>query len=134
VTVRVPLSQELEIRRDLVMDSLATHLPVIVTLARCEDRPDALVAVAEPDDALRTLTAAFDVILPGLPPHRNGRADLSYHATVVRTRDSVVRRAATRELNGRLPMTEAVDEVCLFEWFGRDLLRVLWRSGSRLVH
>jgi hypothetical protein len=134
VTVRVPLPDGLEIRHDTLVESLATHLPVTVTLARFEDRSDALVAVAEPDDELRRLTAAFDEFIPGLPPHRGGRADLSYHATVIRTRDPDLRRAAVGNLAARLPLTEAADELCLFEWFGRDLLRVLWRSGSRLVH
>jgi hypothetical protein len=107
-------------------------LPVTVTLARLEDRPGALVAVAEPDAELRRLTARLDP-LGDLPLHRDGRSDLAYHATIVRTTDPRVRRAAADAIEPQLPLSEETGELCLFEWVGFEQFRVLWRRrGSRL--
>jgi hypothetical protein len=111
----------------------AAPLPVEVTLARLEDRPGALVAVAEPDDELRRLTDRLDALGP-LRPHRDGRPDLAYHATIVRTPDPAVREAAAEAIEPLLPLTEQTDELSLFEWVGFERFRVLWRSTPWLVH
>jgi hypothetical protein len=132
VTVRVPLPHA--IGAPSLLPLVEAHLPVTVTLRRIEDRPGALVAVAEPDDALRALTAAIDEVLPGLPPHRGDRPDLTYHATIVRTSDARVRAAAKFAIAPRLPLTETADELCAFEWSGREELRIAWRAPLRLVH
>jgi hypothetical protein len=130
VTVRIPVPVPLEPE---IVDGLQELLPVEVTLARLENRPGALVAVVEPDEALRGLTAAVDALVPGLPPHRDARPDLAYHATVVRTADPAIRAAASSELAQRLPLTEVAEELCLFEW-SAGMLRMLWRRAPRLVH
>jgi hypothetical protein len=127
--VPVPVEAELEPARVV---RAARPLPVEVTLARLEDRPGALVALAEPDDELRRLTERLDV-LGDLPPHRQGRPDLAYHATIVRTADPTVRRAAAEAIAPQLPLSEQAAELCLFEWVGFEEFRVLWRHrGSRL--
>jgi hypothetical protein len=111
---------------------VAEPLPVRVTLARLEDRPGALVAVAEPDADLRRLTERLEV-LGDLPLHRDGRPDLAYHATIVRTTAPDVRRAAAAAIEPQLPLSEEAGELCLFEWVGFEEFRVLWRHrGSRL--
>ena len=130
--VCVPIPADVELT-PAVIEPLAELLPVRVTLARLEDRPGALVALDEPDDDLRRLTARLDGV-PRLPPHRNGRPDLAYHATIVRTEDPEARRHAAHEIGAQLPLTETVAEVCLFEWSAGDCLRVVWRFAPRLVH
>jgi hypothetical protein len=132
VSFRVPIPADVEIT-PAAIQLLADLLPVRVTLTRLEDRPGALVALAEPDDELRHITAQLDGIR-GLPPHRNGRPDLAYHATIVRTDDPEVRRRAIDDIASQLPLTETTDELCLFEWSARDYLRVVWRFAPRLVH
>jgi hypothetical protein len=131
VSVRVPVPVEADLEPGRVVRA-AEPLPVRVTLARLEDREGALVAVAEPDADLRLLTERLDV-LGDLPPHRDGRPDLAYHATIVRTADPDVRRAAANAIEPLLPLTEETDELSLFEWVGFEEFRVLWRyRGSRL--
>jgi hypothetical protein len=132
VSVRVPLPGDVDLEPARALRA-AEPLPVTVTLARVEDRPGALVAVAEPDAELRRLTERLDA-LGDLPPHREGRPDLAYHATIVRTADADVRRAAADAIEPLLPLTEETDEISLFEWVGFDEFRVLWRSSPRLVH
>jgi hypothetical protein len=132
VSVRVPVPADAELPPERVV-AAAEPLPVKVTLARLEDRPGALVAVAEPDEALLRLTERLSV-LGDLPPHRDGRADLAYHATIVRTPDPAVRGAAAAAIEPLLPLSEDTDEVSLFEWVGFEAFRVLWRSSPRLVH
>jgi hypothetical protein len=127
VSVRVPLPGDADLDPARVVRA-AEPLPVTVTLARLENRPGALVAVAEPDAELRRLTARLDV-LGDLPPHRDGRADLAYHATIVRTADPDVRRAAAGAIEPLLPLAEQTDELSLFEWLGFEEFRVLWRSS-----
>ena len=126
----VPVDAELTPAR---VARAAAPLPIEVTLARLEDRAGALVAVAEPDAELRRLTDRLDALGP-LPPHREGRPDLAYHATIVRTRDRDVRSAAAEAIRPRLPLAEETDELCLFEWVGLERFRVLWRTRSRFVH
>jgi hypothetical protein len=58
VTVRLPFLPPARWREVEESDVLARLLPADVTLARVEDRPGALVVVAEPDDDLRRITAA----------------------------------------------------------------------------
>ena len=132
VSVRVPIPVDVDLGPARVVPA-AGPLPVTVTLARLEDRPGALVAVAEPDGELRLVTERLGV-LGDLPPHREGRRDLAYHATIVRTPDADVRRAAAAAIEPLLPLTEVTDELSLFEWVGFDEFRVLWRSSPRLVH
>jgi hypothetical protein len=132
VSVRVPLPVDVALEPTRVL-SAAEPLPITVTLARLEDRPGALVAVAEPDRELRRLTERLGA-LGDVPPHREGRHDLAYHATIVRTPDADVRRAAAAAIEPRLPLTETPDELSLFEWVGFEEFRVLWRSSPRLVH
>jgi hypothetical protein len=69
-----------------------------------EDRPGALVVVAEPDDELRRITAAIGEEWPSLPPHKDGRADLAYHVTVVRTPAAHLRAEATAAIAPHLPL------------------------------
>jgi hypothetical protein len=123
VRVPVPLDADLDPQR---VARAAQPLPVTVRLARIEDRPGALVAVAEPDAELRRLTHRLDR-LGDLPPHRDGRPDLAYHATIVRTPDPAVRRAAADAIRPQLPLSEEAGELCLFEWVGFEEFRVLWR-------
>jgi hypothetical protein len=131
VSVRVPVPVDMDLDPDRVARA-AAPLPVRVTLARLEDREGALVAVAEPDVELRGLTGRLDV-LGELPPHRDGRPDLAYHATVVRTPDPDVRRAAADAIRPQLPLAEEADELCLFEWVGFERFHVIWRRReSRL--
>jgi hypothetical protein len=127
VSVRVPVSVEADLAPARVVRA-AQPLPVSVTLARLEDRPGALVAVVEPDLELRRLTERLDA-LGDLPPHRDGRPDLAYHATIVRTPDPEIRRAAADAIAPLLPLVEQTDELSLFEWVGFEQFRVLWRSS-----
>jgi 2'-5' RNA ligase superfamily protein len=124
VTVRSPFANRLE--PATVESVVRAHLPLTLTLARVEDRPGALVVLVEPDDALRRLTAAFDAVVPDLPPHRGGRADLAYHVTVVRTADAGVRAAAAEELERALPLHVEARALTLFEWEQNHLVEV-WR-------
>jgi hypothetical protein len=132
VSIRVPVPLDADLTPARVVPA-AAPLPVSVTLARLEDRPGALVAVAEPDEELRRLTERLDA-LDRLPPHRDGRSDLAYHATIVRTADPAVRQAAAEAIEPHLPLSEETDELCLFEWVGFERFRVLWRSTPGLVH
>jgi len=132
VSVRVPVPLDAGLTPEPVIRA-AAPLPVRVTLARLEDRPGALVAVAEPDEELRRLTGRLEALGP-LPPHRDGRPDLAYHATIVRTPDAAVREAAANAIAPLLPLTEETDELSLFEWVGFERFRVLWRSTPWLVH
>ena len=126
----VPVDAELTPAR---VARAAAPLPIEVTLARLEDRAGALVAVAEPDVELRRLTDRLDALGP-LPPHREGRPDLAYHATIVRTADPGIRRGAAEAIEPHLPLSEKTRELCLFEWIGFEQFRVLWRATPRLVH
>jgi hypothetical protein len=128
VTVRVPVPTDIDLNPDRVAEA-AEPLPVRVTLARLEDRAGALVAVAEPDRELRRLTERLDT-LGELPPHRDARPDLAYHATIVRTPDPDVRRAAADAIRPQLPLSEAAGELCLFEWVGFERFEVVWRRGE----
>jgi hypothetical protein len=133
VTVRSPIPGVTALDTDALVEIARAFLPLPVTLARLEDRQGALVVVAEPDDELRTLTAAFDDVLPGLPPHRGGRADVAYHVTAVRTADPSARGAAAAELAPHLPLEAQATALWLFEWEERDL-RVVWRSPPTSLH
>lgn len=83
---------------------LGDLLPVEMTLARLENRPGALVVIAEPDRELRALTDAVGRMWPSLPPHKSGYEHPAYHVTVVRTADPDVRRRATAAIAPCLPM------------------------------
>jgi 2'-5' RNA ligase len=124
VTVRSPFANRLE--RATVEPVVRAHLPLTLTLARIENRPGALVVVVEPDDELRRLTATFDTIVPTLPRHRGGRADLAYHVTVVRTADADIRAAAAAEIERALPLAVEARALTLFEWEENHLVEV-WR-------
>lgn len=87
-----------------VAAALGEFLPVPVTLARLDHRPGAIVILVEPDGELRRLTMAATAAWPTLPPHKDGRLDVAYHITVVRTRDSALRRRAWREIEPQLPL------------------------------
>jgi 2'-5' RNA ligase superfamily len=103
-TVRSPFVPPERWRDVALLDALRPLVPVDVTLARIEDRPGALVVVIEPDSVLRELTAMVSAALPELPPHKDGRLDLAYHVTAVRTADRVVRAEAALALEGQLPL------------------------------
>ena len=126
VTVRAPFPAGLQVTPEAVAPLVNHHLPLPLTLSRLENRPGALVVLVEPDDALRALTEAFDAVVDGLPPHREGRPDLAYHVTVVRTADEHVRAAATGEIAPSLPLDVRASDLCLFEW-DDEQLRVVWR-------
>jgi hypothetical protein len=105
VTVRTPffgvaVAQEQEIDR-----AVGSFLPLEVTLSRLEDRPGALVVLAEPDERLWALTHAASAAWPELGPHKDGRPDTAFHVTVVRTPDPALRRAAAEAIGARLPAT-----------------------------
>ena len=93
------------------MAALARFLPLEITLSRLEDRPGALVVLAEPDDELRQLTDAVSSAWPGLPPHKEGRHDVAYHVTVVRTPDEQIRAQASRAIAPHLPAQVAGTEL-----------------------
>jgi hypothetical protein len=86
------------------LSQLEVFLPLPVTLARLEDRPGALVIVAEPDDELREITDATTRMWPTLPPHKASIRPFAYHATVVRTEDPRVRSAAAEAIAPYLPL------------------------------
>lgn len=104
VTVRTPFLPPERWGDPAIADVLTPFLPQEVTLARVEDRPGALVVVAEPDDALRELTAATNTAWPDLPPHKGQWPTFAYHVTVVRTPDAAVRARAREALERELPL------------------------------
>ncbi len=104
VTVRLPFLAPPEWGVVDVAHLVERFLPLPVTLARLEDRPGALVILVEPDRELRKLTDAAGASWPALPPHREGRPDLAYHLTVVRTEDESVRAAAQEAIAPFLPL------------------------------
>lgn len=103
VTVRTPFLPP-DHWRDPALSLLERFLPMDVTLARLEDRPGALVLVAEPDDELRGITEAVTSTWPTLPPHRGNRPDLAYHMTVVRTANDRIRSQAWEAIAPHLPL------------------------------
>src|SRR5262245_23256995 len=103
VTVRTPFLPP-EQWQDPALSLLESFLPSEVTLARLENRPGALVLLAEPDDSLRAITEAVSSAWPTLPPHRDNRPDLAYHMTVVRTASDRVRSEASEALAPHLPL------------------------------
>lgn len=104
VTVRTPFLPPPEWGDPQIQQVLEPYLPLTINLARLENRPGALVVLAEPDNELRLVTAAVSAAWPSLPPHRGGRPDFAYHVTVVRTPDPHARDAAAAEIAPRLPM------------------------------
>ena len=110
VTVRTPFLPP-ERWADPAVSSLERFLPTEVTLARLENRPGALVLLAEPDDLLRAITDAVTATWPTLPPHRGNRPDLAYHMTVVRTADDGVRSEAREAIEPHLPLRVAGTEL-----------------------
>jgi hypothetical protein len=78
VTVRTPFLSP-EHWRDPALSLLVRFLPIDVTLARLENRPGALVILADPDDELRAITEAVTLSWPTLPPHKGNR--LILHTT-----------------------------------------------------
>jgi 2'-5' RNA ligase superfamily len=103
VTVRTPFLSP-EHWRDPALSLLVRFLPIDVTLARLENRPGALVILAEPDDELRAITEAVTLSWPTLPPHKGNRADFAYHMTVVRTANDRVRSQAWEAIAPQLPL------------------------------
>ena len=102
VTVRAPFLEPADwpTTTDAELESL---LPVPVTLSRLEDRPGALVVMAEPDEELRILTAAISRLWPSLRPHKEQFERPLYHITVARTPDQTVRRKAAEAIASHLP-------------------------------
>jgi hypothetical protein len=115
VTVRTPFLGVAAAQAADVPAALRRLLPVPVSLARVEDRPGALVIVAEPDDALWELTHAASRAWPALGPHKDGRPDTAFHITVVRTEDRALRAVVARELAAALPLTVAGTELWVAE-------------------
>ena len=103
VTVRSPFLPP-ERWTDPALSQLEKFLPVPLTLARLENRPGALVIVAEPDDELRALTDATSRAWPTLAPHKQDRETFAYHATVIRTPDSRLRMNAAEAIAPHLPL------------------------------
>jgi|SRR5262245_27417615 len=103
VTVRTPFLPP-EQWRDPALSRLEAFLPFELTLERLEDRPGALVILAEPDDELRGLTEAVGSTWAALPPHKGNRPDLAYHLTVVRTPDDSIRSQARDAIAPHLPL------------------------------
>jgi 2'-5' RNA ligase superfamily protein len=103
VTVRTPFLPS-DRWQDPAFSSLERFLPIDVTMARLENRPGALVILAEPDDGLRAITEAVSLSWPTLPPHKGNRPDLAYHMTVVRTADDRVRSEAWQAIAPHLPL------------------------------
>jgi hypothetical protein len=101
ITVRNPFLPP-EQWTDPAIETLEDWLPVEVTLDRVENRPDALVIVAEPDDSLHELTARASSLWPQLPPHKDGMQPVSYHMTI--GRDPAFRDAATAAIAPQLPL------------------------------
>jgi hypothetical protein len=65
VTVRTPFLVP-EQWRDPAVSLLERFLPLDMTLARLEERPEALVIIVEPDDELRGITEAVTAEWPTL--------------------------------------------------------------------
>jgi len=103
VTVRTPFLDANE-WPDAWSDELTALLPVKLTLATLENRPGALVILVQPDDQLQALTRAVGTIWPGLPPHKPNFERPAYHVTVVRTRDTEIRRRAADAIAPHLPL------------------------------
>jgi 2'-5' RNA ligase len=103
VTVRSPFLPP-EHWADPMLSLLERFLPVPLTLARLEDRPGALVIIAEPDDHLRELTDAATRAWPTLPPHKENHRPFAYHMTVVRTADTRIRSNAAKAIAPQLPL------------------------------
>jgi 2'-5' RNA ligase len=103
VTVRSPFLPP-EMWADPTLSRLKRFLPVPVTLARLEDRPGALVIVAEPDSRLRELTEATSRAWPTLPPHKADHRPFAYHMTVVRTPNNRLRTRAAEAIAPHLPL------------------------------
>lgn len=114
VTVRVPFFGVARADDPALRQALAPLLPLEVTLGRLEDRPGALVILVEPDDSVRALTQATSAAWPELGPHKDGRPDLAYHVTVVRT-PGAAREAAASELAPLLPVRVAGTELRIAE-------------------
>ncbi len=110
VTVRMPFLAPEEWGDPRIHEVVAPFLPLPLTLARLEDRPGALVVLVEPDAELRRVTAAVDRAWPSLPPHKDGRRDVAYHVTVVRTPDPDVRAAAEDAIAPQLPLAVTATE------------------------
>ena len=104
VTVRTPFLPPGRWDDPVIAHVLTPFLPVEVTLARVEDRPGGLVVLAEPDDALREITAATTAAWPELPPHKAQWQTFAYHVTVVRPPHTAVRARARAELERELPL------------------------------
>jgi hypothetical protein len=90
---------------------LEPFLPVRLRLAHMEDRPGALVILAEPDEQLRELTAAIGRLWPELPRHKAEYERPRYHMTVVRTQDPALRRRASDAITPQLPIEVAGTEL-----------------------
>lgn len=111
VTIRLPFLPPEQWRDPSIALLLEGLLPVDATLSRLEDRPGALVILAEPDDQLRAMTEAVSAQWPELAPHKGDRPDFAYHVTVVRTEDRVVRAAAADAIAPQLPLQVVGSEV-----------------------
>lgn len=102
VTIRMPFLKPGDWTQPA--NELTGLLPIDVTLAHLENRPGALVIIAEPDHELRALTDTVGRIWPDLPPHKAGYERPRYHITVVRTADPEVRGQAAAAIAPYLPM------------------------------
>jgi 2'-5' RNA ligase len=103
ITVRTPFLSP-ERWADPALAALEQYLPVTVTLARLEDRPGALVIVAEPDAQLREITDATTRTWPTLPPHKDEHRAFAYHVTVIRSLDGETRSDAVEAIAPHLPL------------------------------
>jgi hypothetical protein len=103
VTVRSPFLEPGDWPR-ISRPVLESLIPVRITLARMEDRPGALVILAEPDEHLREMTAAIGRAWPELPRHKAEFERPHYHITVVRTEDPEARDRASEAIGRHLPM------------------------------
>jgi hypothetical protein len=122
VTVRTPFLPP-ERWRDPALSLLERFLPIDVTLTRLENRPGALVIVAEPDDELREITEAATLSWPTLPPHKGNRPDLAYHMTVVRTANDRIRFQAWEAIAPHLPLRVTGTEMWATDGSPEDGLR-----------
>jgi hypothetical protein len=105
VTVRTPFFGVAAARERDIERTLGSFLPLEVTLSRLEDRRGALVVLAEPDERLWALTDAASAAWPELGAHKDGRPDVAFHVTVVRTPDPALRRDAVDAIGPSLPAT-----------------------------
>jgi hypothetical protein len=122
VTVRTPFLQP-GCWRDPALSLLERFLPIDVTLSHLENRPGALVLIVEPDDGLREITEAVALSWPSLPPHKEGRPDLAYHMTVVRTANDSIRSQAWEAMAPHLPLRVTGTEMWASEGSLEDGLR-----------